>query len=106
MKRDQERLTITFRRLPDGDPEIEFGRRAWALRALVRAGERGCTPLDTPGPRWSAYVHRLRERGIVIETIHESHDGPFPGSHARYVLRSDLEILSDSSVAPKTEIAA
>jgi len=68
------------------------GRIAWALRALIAAGERGCTPIDTPGPRWSAYVHELRGDGIDIETIHERHAGPYPGRHARYVLRSQLTI--------------
>ena len=29
------------------------GRDAWALKELVMAGDKGCTPLDTPGPRWS-----------------------------------------------------
>ena len=71
---------------------IVSGREAWALRALVAAGERGCTPIDTPGPRWSAYIHDLRRLGIVIETIRERHGGKFPGQHARYVLRSRVII--------------
>ena len=47
------------------------------------AGKCGVTPIDMPGPRWSGYVHNLRRMGLVIETIHESHGGPFPGNHAR-----------------------
>lgn len=67
------------------------GRERWALECLVAAGARGCTPIDTPGPRWSAYVHDLRhEFGIEIESIREPHDGQFPGTHARYVLRSTV----------------
>lgn len=64
------------------------GRDRWALECLIAAGPKGCTPIDTPGPRWSAYVHNLRALGVVIETIHESHGGPFSGTHARYVLQS------------------
>ncbi len=69
------------------------GRMAWALNKLILAGEQGCTPIDAPAPRWSAYVHALRKIGIVIETITEPHGGPYPGSHARYVLRSAVEIV-------------
>ena len=73
------------------------GRDAWALAALVSAGERGCTPIDHPGPRWSAYVFKLRGAGLDIETRHETHDGPFPGNHARYVLRTPLRILTSEA---------
>ena len=64
------------------------GRIRWALVALIAAGEKGCTPIDTPGPRWSDYVFKLRGEGVEIETVHEAHGGPFSGRHARYVLRS------------------
>jgi hypothetical protein len=67
---------------------IVQGRYRWALESLQMAGANGCTPIDRPAPRWSAYVHVLRhEYGIDIETITEPHDGPFAGHHARYVLR-------------------
>ena len=66
------------------------GRERWALECLIAAGERGCTPIDHPGPRWSAYTYDIRGMGVEIETIHEPHDGPFPGTHARYVLRSKV----------------
>jgi hypothetical protein len=70
------------------------GRVAWALDKLHRAGDRGCTPIDTPGPRWSDYVFKLKRRyGVSIETVHESHGGAFAGTHARYVLRSSIRIL-------------
>jgi len=72
------------------------GRDAWALAELIRAGENGCTPITHPGPRWSAYVHRLRhEYGLQIDTVHEPHRGPFPGNHARYVLKSIVRIVDD-----------
>ncbi len=66
------------------------GRDRWALHELTRAGERGCTPIDNPAPRWSGYVFNLRALGVPIETIHEQHHGPFAGSHARYVLRATV----------------
>lgn len=91
-----KRLVIRARILPDGNTVTVVGREAWALRNLVNAGSSGCTPIDHPGPRWSAYVLDLRGMGFQIETIHEKHEGPFPGSHARYVLRSDVQIFEDS----------
>lgn len=66
------------------------GREAWALDRLRWAGPKGCTPIEQPAPRWSAYVHALRERGVPIETIYEPHDGEFSGTHGRYVLRADV----------------
>jgi hypothetical protein len=84
----------------DGGPVVAVrGREAWALRSLMAAGERGCTPIDVPGPRWSAYVHDLRGFGFVIETIRERHGGPFPGEHARYVLRSRVAIVEQHGAA-------
>ena len=64
------------------------GRDRWALECLISAGDKGCTPIDTPGPRWSGYVYNLRGLGVPIETLTEPHEGPFAGSHARYVLRA------------------
>lgn len=83
----------------DGDASRELtlpGRFGWALAQLVKAGEGGCTPITHPGPRWSGYVHRLRhDWGLSIETVHEGHAGPFPGKHARYILRSAVVVLED-----------
>ena len=84
-------LTPFTVREPYGTDRIIFvrGRDRWALESLIRAGDRGCTPIDHPGPRWSAYVHDLRhEHGLNIETVTEEHGPPFGGTHARYVLRS------------------
>jgi hypothetical protein len=85
---------ITVRVLPDGDERSFKGRFAWALARLVGAGETGCTPIDHPGPRWSAYVHKLRRAGLCIETHDEKHAGPYAGRHARYVLRSEIEVVA------------
>ena len=64
------------------------GRDRWALECLIAAGPKGCTPIDHPGPRWSAYKYNLKELGVEIDKITETHDGPFQGHHARYVLIS------------------
>lgn len=64
------------------------GRELWALERLMRAGPKGCTPISEPGPRWSAYVHKLRRMGVGIETRHEPHGGAYPGSHGRYILKA------------------
>lgn len=94
-----EKLRILARIEPDGGAHEVIGRDAWALTNLIRAGERGCTPIDTPGPRWSHYVFKLRRAGFVIETIHEDHGGPFAGTHARYVLRSVVTIITEKGLA-------
>ena len=64
------------------------GRDRWALECLIAAGPKGCTPIDHPGPRWSAYKFNLKELGVEIDKITEMRDGPFQGHHARYVLIS------------------
>lgn len=71
-------------------PVIVSGRIGWALEQLRRAGARGCTPIDNPAPRWSAYVFSLRGMGVEIETLREPHEGDFPGHHGRYCLRSHV----------------
>ena len=92
-----KRLTMKARLLPDGHAFTVQGRDAWALLELVAAGPKGCTAIDNPGPRWSAYIFNLKHQyALSIETVHESHRGSFPGTHARYVLKSELEITSRS----------
>lgn len=71
---------------------ILSGRARWALDRLRMAGPNGCTPLTEPAPRWSAYVFSLRQLGIEVETVTETHGGEFAGHHARYVLRSRVAI--------------
>jgi hypothetical protein len=90
-----DKLRLIAKIEPDGGTHEVIGRDAWALQNLLRAGERGCTPIDTPGPRWSHYVFKLRRAGFIIETVDENHGGPFAGTHARYVLRSRVTILRE-----------
>lgn len=75
------------------------GRVLWALERLVHAGPRGCTPISEPAPRWAAYVHTLRGLGVPIETINEEHEGDFPGTHARYVLRATVIIQTEGGTS-------
>lgn len=85
---------ISYLRALVGSQTKQFdGRVAWTLHQLVTAGEKGCTPIENPAPRWSDYVFKLRREGVQIETITEKHGGSFAGTHARYVLRSAVEIL-------------
>jgi len=69
------------------------GREAWTLDHLMQAGDNGITPIERPAPRWSEYVRGLREKTVKIETIPEKHKGPYSGTHGRYVLRSDIEVV-------------
>jgi hypothetical protein len=75
------------------------GRDRWALAALIEAGAKGCTPINDPAPRWSAYVFNLRGIGIPIETHTEAHAGPFSGTHARYELLAHVTLSQGEDVA-------
>ncbi len=77
----------------DDAPKYFRGRDAWALAELINAGAAGVTPIDRPAPRWSHSVWKLKRAGIVVETIHERHGGAFSGTHARYVLRSAVQVI-------------
>ena len=94
-----KRLVVIATLLPDGKQVKVHGRDAWALLQLVNAGPNGCTPIDNPGPRWSGYVFNLkRNHGLAIVTYHEGHKGSFLGTHGRYVLVSDVQIISRSDL--------
>ncbi len=82
---------VVNRHQPDAFTLTLTGRDAWTLERLVEAGATGCTPIEQPAPRWSAYVHRLRGMGVFIITHMEPHGGEFPGRHARYVLGCTVE---------------
>lgn len=74
------------------------GRFGWAAEELRCAGGHGVTPIERPAPRWSHYVFILRRRhGLNIETKSEKHGGPYPGTHARYVLHDSLKPISSQA---------
>ena len=98
LARQKRAVTFTVTPHDPGEAPVKIavcGRVLWALGRLAGAGSRGCTPITEPAPRWAAYVHTLRGLGVPIETVHEEHEGDFPGTHARYVLRA--------TVTPETE---
>ena len=80
-------------KVADGPEQTFKGRFAWALDRLVAAGEKGCTPIDQPAPRWSHYVYGLRRQGVAIETVTENHEGAYAGHHARYVLNVPVTVV-------------
>jgi hypothetical protein len=47
-------------------------------------------------------VYVLRRGGLEIETVEERHAGPYPGRHARYLLRSAVEVVSTGEQEPTT----
>ena len=94
------RIAVTARiGAKDGRRVTLQGRDAWALLQLLAAGAHGVTPIERVGPRWSAYVFKLRKAGIAVLTVREAHGGAFPGSHARYVLAAPVFIEDPSEVA-------
>lgn len=89
---------------PDAAPvTIAVCRRVlWALELLVRAGPRGCSPITETAPRWAAYFHSLSGLGAPIDTIHEQHQGDFPGTLARYFLGATVLAVEASDRAALT----
>jgi hypothetical protein len=68
------------------------GRLAWTMLELVKAGDKGITPLHNPAPRVSHYVMTLRRKGVAIDADIQAHDGAFPGEHGIYRLKSTVTI--------------
>lgn len=76
------------------------GRDAWMLDRLLAAGAAGTTSLESPAPRVSHYIFKLRSvYGLNIETITEEHGGPYAGHHARYVLRTRVTPVGEGDAA-------
>jgi len=69
------------------------GRNRWAMLRLIEAGKAGCTPIKQPAPRWSGYIHNLREMGVEIKTEIERHGGAFAGNHGVYILLAEAAIV-------------
>jgi hypothetical protein len=93
-------IKLTVQLAPYNMPNIILnGRNAWCLNELIKAKDKGCTPIERPAPRWSEYIRCLREAGINIETIYEPHGGSYRGTHGRYVLRSELRVIADKQAA-------
>lgn len=98
-------IEILVQRLDTRETLRLKGREAWTLTCLMEVREHGVIPLERPAPRWSAYVHSLRKRGLSIDTIDESHAGPYSGTHGRYILRTPLRVLKAVSAGEKRRAA-
>ena len=98
-------VELLVQRLDTGEMLRVKGREAWTLSNLLETGQGGIIPLERPAPRWSAYVHSLRKRGLVIDTIDEPHAGPYSGTHGRYILRTPLRVLKAVSAGEKRRAA-
>jgi hypothetical protein len=93
-------IKITVQLAPYDTPNMILkGRNAWCLNELIKAKDKGCTPIERPAPRWSEYIRCLREVGINIETIYEPHGGAYSGTHGRYVLRTKLRVIPEQQAA-------
>lgn len=83
----------------DDTPEtiliILYGRDRWALECLIVAGDRGCTPIELPAPRWSTFIRHLRASGLKIDRLVEAQMNGNRGRRVRYVLRSHVARLHD-----------
>jgi hypothetical protein len=42
-----------------------IGRVGWCILSLIRAGKRGCTPIDRPAPRWRLGSLLIREPSMA-----------------------------------------
>lgn len=97
MTRSTQKMTVRIE--PDGALISVVGRNAWMLRRLIDAGSHGLTSIEAPAPRNSHYVMKLRQAGLIIETVDEKHDGPYSGVHGRYFLRSQVRVVAETEVA-------
>lgn len=82
-------------RISSGPLVTATGREAQTIIALVEAGTKGITSLETFKAGWAvrlgAYIFDLRGFGVPIETTREPHDG---GNHARYKLSGPVTLIA------------
>lgn len=91
---EQNVKLLTLQIGDDGPVVTVKGRVAWATAQLIAAGETGCTPISHPAPRWSDAIFKMRKVGLAVETVTESHGGPYAGHHGRYILRSSVVVIA------------
>ena len=98
------KLKATFC-IGDGPAITATGREAQTIVALVTAGPKGITSLETFLAGWAvrlgAYVFDLKAMGVPIRSTREPHDG---GNHARYYLAGPVELL-EVSEPPQQKLA-
>ena len=87
------KIKATFR-IGAGLAITAIGREAQTIIALVDAGPKGITSLETFYAGWAvrlgAYIFDLKAMGVPIRSTREAHDG---GKHARYFLAEPVEII-------------
>lgn len=92
-----KKLSVKFALTNHLTTKTAVGREAETLLALVNAGPRGITSLETFKAGWAvrlgAYVFDLKAMGVQIVTARENHEG---GNHARYSLASPVTIIETS----------
>jgi len=92
---DIERIkSLSIRRLDTDQVVSTKGRESWMLAQLIVTGPKGFTTLERPAPRISHYAFLLRKHGLPVETLNESHGGPYSGHHGRYVLNLPVQIVA------------
>lgn len=97
LKREVRQMA-KFDTVDGGPPNFNFGLRERQRRAPgrpLRARNRGRTPIDQVGPRWSVCGCDLRNLGAHYETMLNTYDGPFWGTHARFFRHSPVQLSED-----------
>ena len=96
-----KKLKTTFR-IANGPEITATGREAQTIVALVQAGAKGITSLETFQAGWAvrlgAYIFDLKAMGVPIRATREPHDG---GNHARYFLAGLVEIVKVENPTPE-----
>ena len=98
-------LIFTFR-VNGGILKTYTGREAQSLLALIEAGPRGITSLETFKAGWAvcpgAYIFDLKKMGVQINTTREPHEG---GNHSRNVPACSVHIVSNTDQLQAGEAA-
>jgi hypothetical protein len=94
-------LFVEFEILADGSRHRVEGQEARTLLALHDALATGITALEISSwaLRLAHYVFKLRGRGLLIDMVREEHDGPVPGRHGRYFLRTGIRLIEAGRAA-------
>ena len=88
-------------------PSVKPPRLPWQVRALAARYDLPISRAALVAELAGIPVEGVRhEFGLKIETIHEAHEGTFSGTHARYVLRSQVRLTAPCSGATCTESTA
>ncbi len=95
-------------RIASGPLVNATGREAQTIIALVEAGTKGITSLETFKAGWAvrlgAYIFDLKAMGVPIHATREPHDG---GNHARYFVGDQVELVEAFDPAnPKRKVDA